>query len=240
MAKKHYGSMYRAWVTSSVSGLIHLGIRPGIVFVNDKEMADVIAEHLRANLRQVRPSMISVVSADVPKGERSELAQGLRDGSGPWVVVATQVWATGVDIPPVRWIVIDPGIGTAVPTVQSAGRASRLLSGKGEYTILVPPGKAAQRQLRSLSEAGYDAQGPYTNVDADIEEVCAEYEQSFKAGAKARGRVQGGAQTGGWGDSGAEDCCSGKNAEWVEDPDVDWSKIIALVLATFIALMLNS
>ena len=174
MAKSHYNEVYRAWLIGCVGGLIQTGVKPGIVFINNKAACLEIKKLL---LDSCSGAKVETVSSDMAKGQRKALADSLRNGTGPDIVISTQVWATGVDIPTIQWIVLDPGLGTAVPTIQSAGRASRLQDGKPGYQVLVPPGKAKERHVRRLQGAGYDIQGPYASVDRDS--LAQEYGQEL-------------------------------------------------------------
>jgi len=188
MARSHYNERYRAWLSSCVTGLIQTGIYPGIIFINNKKVGQEIRSQLEyeiSNLRRVKNFSVVCVSTDLPLAGRKSLAESIRQGNGPSVIVSTQIWATGIDLPPVRWIVLDPGIGTAVPSVQSAGRSSRLSEGKAEYQVLIPPGKASERQRSGLKRAGYDTcdvSGPYANADVVLHErdtLISKYEQDL-------------------------------------------------------------
>jgi len=160
-----YSTSYRTWLRATVLGLVKSGKKPGLVFVNRIEEGREVTDDIQAALvrgmglrwEKVQERVRQVTADDT---DRDEVADGLRAGN-TWVVVCTSVWNTGIDIPTIAWVVLDPGLSTAVPTIQSGGRGSRLAQGKSNYLVIVPPqGRARGPQMDALKRAGYDLGGP--------------------------------------------------------------------------------
>lgn len=108
-------------------------LSPGIIFVRRKAHAKKLAETLAARLSLVVPA----VTSDTPKTERKKLAERLRerDPDVP-VVVACLVWATGIDIPPLAWV-LWAGAGQApIALKQAFGRGTRLAEGKDGFLFI--------------------------------------------------------------------------------------------------------
>lgn len=181
MCTETYGAAYRTWLRGMVGGLLSSGQKPGIIFVNNIEVAEEIAKDLEPGVG-VRPPVVS--SRDMSLAARQAVADKICAGSGPSVVVATSTWMTGLDLPPVAWVVLDPGLTTTIPTIQSGGRGSRLSGGKSSYLVLVPPGPRKGRQLSDLASAGYDMGGPDTSVRLAVADAMA---RDMRAAQTGRG-----------------------------------------------------
>lgn len=111
----------------------------------------------RGSLIGVTPSCITEITGQSSGSLRREVMQAIEDNNVR-CVVATKAWNTGIDIPELDWIILDPAVGSPGVVIQSSGRGSRLAIGKSQFEILVPPGIHAARQLSALHEAGYPIQ----------------------------------------------------------------------------------
>jgi len=135
---------------------------PGIVFVRKKAHARILAEILS----DILDTEIPHVTSDTPKAERDGFVarMKLRDPELP-AVVACQVWSTGIDIPPLEWVVW-AGEGQAPAGLkQSGGRATRLEGDKSGYVILdiqsTGPGTEAyqeqgRKRLQHYRDGGFN------------------------------------------------------------------------------------
>jgi len=136
---------------------------PGLVFTRTKEHARVLAAEIGRALGKTLP----VVTSDMPKAQREQLAQRMRqaDPEVP-VAVATDAWATGLDIPCLRWVLL-AGCGKApIGLLQRSGRALRTDEGKEGCDVVVVSDRGrpnyqqqAQACVGRLLEAGYNADG---------------------------------------------------------------------------------
>jgi len=146
---------------------------PGIVFVKEKLHAKIIAEVLNRHLAGAgRHPMAQVahVTADVPKKKRQAMAQQMRDGTLQ-VVVATSVWATGLDIPNLRFVVWAGGGQAPCGFLQARGRGSRIDDGKTEFELIIIedvglPNHEAQgrKRLEHLHNAGMISNKEFYNA----------------------------------------------------------------------------
>lgn len=105
---------------------------PGIIFVKEKMHAAILTEVLKRHTL----AQVAYVSADVPKCARQELAQQMRDGTLQ-LAVATSVWATGLDIPNLRFVVWAGGGQAPIGFLQARGRGSRIDDGKDEFELII-------------------------------------------------------------------------------------------------------
>lgn len=108
------------------------GAYPAIIFVKELAHANYLSDVLSDALGLEVPA----VSAQVPQSRRDEYLSRMRqrDETLP-VCVATAVWSTGVDVPPLRWGLV-AGAGKApIGLRQQAGRLTRTCEGKTDYTL---------------------------------------------------------------------------------------------------------
>ena len=135
---------------------------PGLVFVGSVVLGDEITRWLQGQLvalgvcpswEEARRRVVSVNSQRVSAGRRRQDAKALNKGDA-WVAVSTKCWSTGVDIPALRWVSLDPGVGAPQSVIQSAGRGARVAGGPS-FEILMAPGPHQKRQKDALAEAGY-------------------------------------------------------------------------------------
>jgi len=134
---------------------IFSGRYPGIIFVGRKVIGKLFAGAASAILGHEVP----LVSADMPPKQRQALAERLsaRDPSLP-MVVATNVWATGIDIKPLSWVVLsDPKGSAPIGVVQAAGRPRRGHESKDACEIINVDygGRAAFFRSEHLADAGF-------------------------------------------------------------------------------------
>ena len=129
---------------------------PGIVFVGNKPTGRLLARDLRAAVGVDVP----FVTAATPRRRREQLLEQLRakDPSVP-VVVATTVWATGIDIPQLCWAALTDERGTApIGIVQAAGRPRRVGADKTSCEIInvAYTGRAVKVRNGHLAAAGFE------------------------------------------------------------------------------------
>lgn len=145
----------------------------GIVFVRMKVHAQALAEVLSDVLCQDVP----YVTSDLAKAKRVSLAESVRSGDGPNVVVATSVWATGIDIPRVSWILWAGGGSAPIVLKQACGRATRRCEDKDGFVIYdwqdVDGGVSTVEEHNSKRMGFYKELGLTDSpvvVEADVEE----------------------------------------------------------------------
>lgn len=102
---------------------------PGLIFIYTKEEGEAIEEAL---LHQGIPC--TFVHGECTDEERLSIKQALRSGEIQWAI-ATDVWATGVDIPELKTIVLALSGSAPIGLKQKLGRGMRLHSGKNDFTI---------------------------------------------------------------------------------------------------------
>ena len=142
---------------------------PGIVFVRHKRHADLLAEAISAKLGLRVPA----INSNVKQETRTRYAKDLQAGR-LFVAVCTDVWATGIDIPNIRWVLM-AGAGKApIGLKQRVGRATRLSDAKPEYVVydwqdLLPGNPAYAEQARTREEhydtAGFSVRGKPPSSD---------------------------------------------------------------------------
>jgi superfamily II DNA helicase RecQ len=105
---------------------------PGIVFVRTIGKCRALAQAIS----EITGKTIPAVTSKMPKAERDALAKRLdaHDAAVP-LVVATSAWATGIDIPNLRWIAYADRMQAPIFTIQAAGRGSRISDGKQDFDI---------------------------------------------------------------------------------------------------------
>jgi hypothetical protein len=157
------GRLDVAWegILKDVLVALSEGSWPGLVLVGDLPTGDLIAQWLKIRLGLLGiegfrgDRVIEVSDARVKsKVLREGMRQRLDDGDA-WVAVATRVWGTGIDIPNVQWVALDPGVGAPDTVIQAGGRGSRI-GGGPDFRIFVGDGPHRQRQLDALAAAGYE------------------------------------------------------------------------------------
>ena len=120
---------------------------PGIVFVKTYAHGERLATFCDC------PFVTGKDSAQV----RRRYVEDLGKGKLPWIV-ATSAMATGVDIPPLRYVALAGVNGAPIGVIQAAGRALRP-DGSKEFEIRVfSPGegvRTTERIVTNLDRAGY-------------------------------------------------------------------------------------
>lgn len=116
---------------------------PGIVFVRYRRAADAAYKGLKA-----AGVHCAVVTGNTPRAERARIQEALCSGAVDWVV-ATDAWATGLDVPVLRSVVNAAGGCAPVSLKQRACRGTRLADGKQRYTLYdLALGDRASQQVR--------------------------------------------------------------------------------------------
>lgn len=139
-------------VAREVAAGVNGGEWPAIVFVRWIEHGEALAQHIGAVLGVGVP----VVSAQtLSKAQREELSERMRRRDPlVRVVVATDVWATGIDIPSLRAVYNCGGGSAAVGLKQRRGRPLRPDGEKTfsfyEVADIVPEGAFAAHNGRRL------------------------------------------------------------------------------------------
>lgn len=148
---------------NQVGELVAMNIQGGewpcVVFVNRIGIAINLASCIAGLINKEVPA----VHEAVPLEERSNLAKRMRgrDKSLP-VVVATSIWATGLDIPALA-AVYNCGVKRAVISLlQQAGRGERIENEKAGFVLydISFGDKDAVHRLDVYREAGYEIEGP--------------------------------------------------------------------------------
>jgi len=139
-------------VAREVAAGVNGGEWPAIVFVRWIEHGEALAQHIGAVLGVGVP----VVSAQtLSKAQREELSERMRRRDPlVRVVVATDVWATGIDIPSLRAVYNCGGGSAAVGLKQRRGRPLRP-DGEKTFTFyevadIVPEGAFSEHNERRL------------------------------------------------------------------------------------------
>lgn len=129
---------------------------PAIVFVRRKAEAEELAQQL-----QDMVDSVEFVTGDVSRAVRTEYAERMRAGALD-LVVATDAWATGLDIPGLRSVVIACGGKARVGLKQRAGRGCRRADCKVSFTIFDVSEKNSYHQQRQrlarYQEGGFDVE----------------------------------------------------------------------------------
>lgn len=150
-------------IVEAVATRVRGGSIPGLVFVQLKEHGRLLADQLSQALSGLVNS-VPLVTADLPQGERQRLASLMKErpDSCP-VAVCTSTWATGINIPGLRWV-LWAGQGQApIGFLQARGRGSRPAEGKTDFELIVVEdidnpryrNQAVQR-LEHMRKAGYE------------------------------------------------------------------------------------
>lgn len=142
---------------------LHKVEMPCIIFVRKRDEAEAVAAVLGPTWSWVHGGM--------PPSDRACVADAIRTGTdGITGVVCTDVWATGVDIPNVRSVVMACGGSAPIGLKQRSGRGTRLFGAKSEFVIydLEIGGKTAAdhraRRAENYVEGGF-------KIDQDLAEL---------------------------------------------------------------------
>lgn len=92
--------------------------------------------HAKGVYRKLQESGVKVALAtkDTSKAVRESIIHGARQGLID-VIVATRVFAEGVDIPGIRTVINGAGLKAPIALLQRIGRGSRLAQGKHKFTV---------------------------------------------------------------------------------------------------------
>jgi superfamily II DNA or RNA helicase len=167
------------------------GLWPGLVFVRWKLHGELLAPALASALGT---QSVPLVTADVYEGARDALAETLRRRDpATKVVVVTDVWSTGIDIPSLRWGAL-VGEGQApVGLLQRAGRSVRASDGKPDFTLFDfrtigtqddarYAEQAAKREVH-FQRAGYEVQ-----VTPQLQQLLEQKKEEKSARAEAKSK----------------------------------------------------
>jgi superfamily II DNA or RNA helicase len=145
---------------------------PAIIFVRRKIECVSLAESLD-EVFEGRVGGVDWVTGDKVGAEREAVAEGLRSGRLA-IVVATNCWETGIDIPGLKSVVVAAGGSAPIAAKQRPGRGTRLSADKHEFVIydLSIGGKESQRRRQQhYQDGGYDVEAPAkrpADVDHDL------------------------------------------------------------------------
>ena len=117
---------------------------PGLIFVQLREMTRAVSREL--------PQTVWV-TAEVPEKRRVDIAESLNSGALR-AVVATDAWRDGINIPQLRWVLIDCWSKAPIGAVQRPGRGARLAEGKEGFSVYLL-GKHAAAVQRKLVSIGF-------------------------------------------------------------------------------------
>lgn len=153
-----------------VAGRLQAGDVPGLLFVREKRHARLLAKAIAREACCEAPPVTSLVS----KKKRDELSARMRQGT-LLVAICTDVWATGLDIPRVAWVLM-AGEGQAPAGLkQRGGRATRLFDGKDGYVLYdvvdVGPGTENYMEQARKREEHYKQAGFTVNGSLDAERL---------------------------------------------------------------------
>lgn len=177
--------------TSAIARFVALktskGETPALVFVYEKEHG----RELAAKISHAIGLRVPFICGDTPARDRDALARHLSacDPRYP-VVVATDAWATGIDIPTIRAVFDVTGRKAPIPLNQRPGRGARLADEKCgcEFYLMQEVGlprdrqahydAVAQEQMEGLRAAGQDVRGAWledreSEFDNDLDELLA-------------------------------------------------------------------
>jgi hypothetical protein len=132
---------------------------PFVMFVHRRKDAETVGELLNS---QLDIGQIRWVHGGLKVGERAEVAADMKDGKLAGVV-CTDVWATGVDIPNLKTVVMACGGSAPIGLKQRAGRGARLFGAKEEFLIYDLELKAAdphiQKRIKGYEAGGFTIEG---------------------------------------------------------------------------------
>ena len=160
-----------------VASNIKKGEWPCIVFVRKVDHSTNLASLISAELNGCAESVNEGVSLKV----RREYAERMRNmDSGLKAIVATKVWATGLDIPTLK-AVYNCGVKhSVIDMLQQAGRGERLDDDKSEfvlYDVVSANDNAAGERAAVYQDAGYEIGEP---VDCDSSRLMGELLEQSK------------------------------------------------------------
>lgn len=138
---------------------------PSIVFVRRRADAEAVAEALQgaSGLR------VAWVHGALTKAARTTALAAMRDGSLD-LVVATDCWATGVDVPGLRTVIMAGGGRAPILLKQRAGRGSRIDEGrKPWFKVIDIAGPDEREQANQRFRAQHYVDAGYELVSGDVE-----------------------------------------------------------------------
>lgn len=141
---------------------------PHVIFVRQREEAEEVAGYF-AGEDGDGSGRWCWVHGGMPDAERAERARLMREG-GLDVVVCTDVWATGVDIPNIAAVVMACGGSAPIGLKQRSGRGTRLFGAKEEFLIfdvaLSVDDDHQEKRVRGYLDGGYEVEGAADVIEA--------------------------------------------------------------------------
>lgn len=132
---------------------------PHVIFVRRRAEAEEVAAEF--GFTWVHGGMKDV--------DRAAVAERMRSG-GVEVVVCTDVWMTGIDIPNISAVVLAMGGSAPIGLKQRSGRGTRLFGAKEEfliYDVALKIDDAHQEQrVRGYIDGGYAVEGSFAVIEA--------------------------------------------------------------------------
>uniref|UniRef100_A0A6M3X6N7 Putative helicase n=1 Tax=viral metagenome TaxID=1070528 RepID=A0A6M3X6N7_9ZZZZ len=148
-------------IAEAVVARVRGGQLPGLVFVQLKEHGRLLSELLSRELGHAVP----LVTGDLPEPQSAKLARTIKETPNACpVAVCTSTWATGIDIPNLRWV-LWAGQGQApIGFLQARGRGSRSDQGKkADFELIVVEDletpryrEQAVKRIDHMRRAGYE------------------------------------------------------------------------------------
>jgi len=157
----------------------------GLIFVRLRKDAEALAQFLAA-----RPGAghVEWVTGDRPEKERSAIAERMRTGEVQ-IAVATDAWRDGINIPNLRWVVLESWSKAPIGVIQKVGRGTRLAQGKPHFSIHVLPGTYAKEIRSVLLGAGYNVASPAPD-SYSVEDISTLFERRPKTNKKKEARAR--------------------------------------------------
>ena len=170
---------------------------PFVCFVKRRDSTEALATALSTELS----TTVLHVHGGMPDDERQRIADDFVAGkiSG---VVATSVWATGIDLPNLKSVVRAAGGSAPIGLKQESGRGTRLASDKDDFTIYDVAvsnfDKHLEARYKNYVAGGYDISGficddsgtkvaaeNATFCDPDLDKILSSSKSGTKRGARA-------------------------------------------------------
>lgn len=130
----------------------------------------VVFVHRRAEAEEVADAFgFTWVHGGMPDVARAAVAERMRAGDIQ-VVVCTDVWMTGVDIPNIAAVVLACGGSAPIGLKQRSGRGTRLFGAKEEFLIFDVALKVdddhQEKRVKGYLDGGYEVEGAVDVVEA--------------------------------------------------------------------------
>ena len=150
-------------IVETVASRVNAGVIPCLVLIDRIADGHSLVEALG---QKGVPSKL--ITGRTPRIEKETTADQLR-ASDPMlpVVVATSTWATGINIPSIRVMVLAGRVKAPITNVQGAGRGIRTADGKPACEIIVAKESAKKNAevLDNLNKVGYNINNSDCNAN---------------------------------------------------------------------------